>query len=716
MRSLLLCLLGVVACSGARPAPESTLPIKRVVLYRSGVGYFERQGVLPDETLKLRARRDQLNDLLKSLTVVDANGRALSISLPLAASAFLRDSLVPLQRNAPLSEVLSALKGSAVQIRGREGVEHTGRITLVEPAVQAPPMPLPLGRAPEASGREGYVSLLSGAELQRIPIADIATLRLQDKAMALELERQLDALGGQAGAEYVTLDVQLSEAPEHAVTVAYVAEAPLWKPTYRLVIADKSEDSLLQAWAIVDNTSGESWQDVSLSLAAGTPIAFLYDLHTPREVQRPDMSPVGNKAPVRVAVGESSYSEDDEEADLAMEEALASGMGDMAGGPQPMRSAPRSRAMKAKRAPMKSLAYAKKDRAPSLDAATLARSSQGAKRVAALGGLSQFEISENLDVPAGRSTLVALLSEGVRASSVWLYARGGAGGAYAKHPYRVARFKNPTGHILEAGPIAVYRQGAFVGEGLTEAVGAGASVTIPFAVDESILVEVDDRVKRANLRITRIRKGLIEAQEETRYRSEWRVRARASVAPRTVLLREVKRSGTTLDAALKGVEELEDAYLVPIRLAAKATEAELAVEQVAEHSRRLSLWEGRVPELLEALLKQPSLTATQRAKLEPLVAQRRAIQRIDSESAALKRKASALDDRAAETRKNLKAIEKDKAASGLRKRLNTSLTEIAKAREEVGRRLVTLATERLDTKLALEDALDNLDLTVSGAP
>src|SRR5512138_391859 len=89
-RSLLL-----VAALGACPGPRNpysttggALQLSKVVLYRNGIGYFERGGHVSGDKLAIRVRKDQVNDLLKSLTVVDTKGRAVSISMPLDPRAW----------------------------------------------------------------------------------------------------------------------------------------------------------------------------------------------------------------------------------------------------------------------------------------------------------------------------------------------------------------------------------------------------------------------------------------------------------------------------------------------------------------------------------------------------------------------------------------------------------------------------------------------------
>src|SRR5258707_6302239 len=75
---------------------------------------------------------------------------------------------------------------------------------------------------------------------------------------------------------------------ERNLYVSYISEVPIWKTTYRIVLPSKEgKRPLLQGWAIVDNTVGEDWNDVDLSLVAGAPHSFIQQLSEPDYGRRP---------------------------------------------------------------------------------------------------------------------------------------------------------------------------------------------------------------------------------------------------------------------------------------------------------------------------------------------------------------------------------------------------------------------------------------------
>ncbi len=124
------------------PTADSPLKLERVVLYRNGIGYFERSGEIDGDILTIKVRKDQVNDLLKSLTVVERDtGRAVSVSMPLDPQSWANAALSTLQPGrGNLAEVLDTLRGTQVTLSTTDG-SISGRIVMVEVLEDAPADP-----------------------------------------------------------------------------------------------------------------------------------------------------------------------------------------------------------------------------------------------------------------------------------------------------------------------------------------------------------------------------------------------------------------------------------------------------------------------------------------------------------------------------------------------------------------------------------------------
>ncbi len=757
-RALALALVSsvVLGCTdGGRakyPTADADLKLSRVVLYRNGIGYFERVGEIDGDLLTIKVRKDQVNDLLKSLTVVEREtGKAVSVSMPLDPQSWANAALATLAPGrGNLAEVLDSLRGTQVTLSTTEGT-ISGRIVMVEELDDAPSDPVParggmMPPPPPTGGRDHRVTVIDGADMKVVRLSKVRGVRLEDGDLALQLNRTLDASAGEGMFQQIGVSIRLAGASSHDLLVSYVVSAPMWKPTYRVVLPKEGKGkALLQAWAVVDNTSGEDWSDVNLGLTSGAPIAFRYDLHTPRDVDRADLTESGVRKQAQAMVGESTFEEapapppapgyagpsgdgDDERKEIA-----AAGEGRAAAAPK----APAKRASKDKGAyksaepaaaeapsgssgwgrgglasatpmPLEEQAQTRRE----VDFDSLRRSTLAQARAASVAGQTRYDLDTKVTVPDGTSTMVAIVNADVEGEETFLFRPGGAGMGYESNPYRVVRFRNTTPFVLEPGPISIYAGGSFVGEGLSETVGSGTSVTIPFAVEPGILVSSTAKYDGDEMRLMKISRGILEVEQFGRRSTTYAVKAQTLDKGFTVLVRHPK-SGYSYELAPRpeGTEDLADAYLVKVSVPAGSREGTLTVVEQTPSRTSLSIWDKPALELLEKLMLVTDLLPDAKKKLQPIVDARREVAKIDEKLEGLIKQRQQLDQRAEETRRNLDAIQKDQAAAPLRQRLTKRLEEFASEGNKLGREIVELENKKMERRIALEDLLQDLELT-----
>lgn len=741
-----------LACCGEPRSPygvvDASLALDRVVLYRNGIGYFERRGEVDGDVLRIRVRKDQVDDLLKSLTVVDADGQAVSVSMPLDAQSWASPALAVLgPGRGSLASVLDSMRGTEVTLTSREG-EVRGRVMMVERVINEPDpnRSTPRGSTAEGDTQDNKITVVAGDKMRTVRLSRVTGVTLHNGDLAVQLGRNLDASAGEGMFQQVDVEIRLTNARSHDLMVSYVAAAPIWKPTYRVVLPKGGEGAaLLQGWAVVDNLSGEDWEQISLSLTSGAPIAFRYDLHTPRNIHRSDLSGAGTRKQARVSLGETSFqerlSDEEEEADEPEEELLAKkadkssrrerkassgarygGGGDGMPSPEPIEDRFKAAKIASEAGILGSLRADNNESmkdlwgsgeasdGPSLDLDSLRRSTAASARTKQVTGLTQTDLGERVTVPDGTSTMVALLNAEVEASETFLFKPGGAGTGYESNPYRVVRFKNTSEYVLESGPISIYSGGSFVGEGLSEVVGAGASATIPFAVEPGIAVTSTQGSGGQELKLVRIVRGVLEAESFTQRKTTYELRLQPGTGAKEVLIRHPRAGNDyTLNPRPAGTEDLDGAYLVPVPIASGKAMAEIEVIEETPSTIQVTMWDSRSEALLQDLMSSAKLSTEDRARLQPIVDSRAAIGAIDTKIDGLRRQQAELDRRANETRQNLLAIKQDTRAGALRKKLSKRLDEFTREADALGRSIVTLNSERLEAKIALEDMLSDFD-------
>ena len=276
-------------------AVSAQMPIKRVVLYKNGVGYFEHLGsVRGSQEVTISFTSGQLNDVLKSLTVLDLNGGHIS-GVAYGSSApvdrQLGDLHLPIGEKATLTEFLAALRGARLEVRNGANVV-TGRLLSVERKTR-------MGSG--ATLEVDYLSLITDTgEVKTTEVTPAFSVRLLERGLTGKVDRFLDLLASGRDADVRRMVVSTEGSGDRNIFVSYISEVPVWKATYRLVLNSKGASApLLQGWAIVDNTVGQDWEKVQLSLVAGAPQSFIQNLSQPYYSRRPvvPMSQSANASP-----------------------------------------------------------------------------------------------------------------------------------------------------------------------------------------------------------------------------------------------------------------------------------------------------------------------------------------------------------------------------------------------------------------------------------
>jgi hypothetical protein len=281
---LYVCSLAPVQVSLAQtsPAPDK-LPVKRVVLYKNGVGYFEHLGKVQDrQDVAISFTSAQLNDVLKSLTVLDLDGGRIT-GVGYGSQAPLDRQLgeirLPIGQRTSLSEFLDAIRGARIELKS--GAQTlTGRLLSVERKTRASG-----GTALEID----YVAVVTdNGEVRTTELSPAFSVKLLERELSGKVERYLDLSSATREPDIRRMVVSTEGAGSRSVFLSYISEVPVWKATYRVVLNPKSSKTpLLQGWAVVDNTVGQDWENVQLSLVAGAPQSFIQQLSQPFYTRRP---------------------------------------------------------------------------------------------------------------------------------------------------------------------------------------------------------------------------------------------------------------------------------------------------------------------------------------------------------------------------------------------------------------------------------------------
>ena len=270
--------------------PATTLPITRVVLFNSGVGYFSRSGEVDgDARVDLTFPESDVNDLLKSMVLEDFNGgRVSAVSYdsrePIART--LSSFAVNLNGSPTYAGIVSQLRGERVEVSvSATAANQPGKLSGTIVGVERQKVPGG-GQALDAE----VLNLWCAEGLRAVRLGDVQSVRFANPVVESEFRRALEVLALSHDSQKKAVQLHFAGDGRRKVQVGYVVEAPIWKTSYRLLLGDK-ERPYLQGWAMVENPSDEDWAGVKMALVSGRPISFKMDLYNPLYIGRPTVEP-----------------------------------------------------------------------------------------------------------------------------------------------------------------------------------------------------------------------------------------------------------------------------------------------------------------------------------------------------------------------------------------------------------------------------------------
>ncbi len=452
------------------PAAPQTVPVKSVVLFSSGVGYFQHAGsVKGDGNTELRFKTNQINDILKSLVLQDMDGGKVStVQYPSQdpVEKTLKSFQVDITANPPLADLLNQLRGAKVSITHMGSEKYNGVILGVEQR-QVP------GGKQENPLTTWIVNVIDGASIRQIDLNNINEVKLDDLTLQSELDQALKALAKARDTDKKSVVINFTGAGERRIMLGYVVESPIWKTSYRLVIADK--DTQLQGWAIVENQTDNDWENVQLSLVSGRPISFAMNLYQPLYITRPVV-----EMELYQSLRPQTYDEGMGVPAATMPQAAAEAKAltaprvrrNIAGGFGGGGGAGVSGVM---------LEDVKDGNAEVMN---ITSSIQSVASAAKLGELFQYTVG-NVSLPRQKSAMIPIVTDKVEIEKLSIYNQS----VLSKHPLNGAMVTNSTDKHLLQGPITVFEANSYAGDAKIDNVPPGQKRLLSYGIDLQVLVQ-----------------------------------------------------------------------------------------------------------------------------------------------------------------------------------------------------------------------------------
>ncbi len=645
-----------------RPAVPH-LPIQQVVLFSSGVGYFQREGEIQGNArVDLSFPVQDINDLLKSMILTDEGGQVSAVSYDSQAplEKTLKSFAVNLTNNPTFGQILNQTRGERVEaILQQTAAGQPANMVGVVMGVE---------KKKESVNKEAieseFLNLWCNEGMRSVKLADVQRVRFLNPTVDSVIKKALETLALSHDTQKKAVSLSFTGEGKRQVKVGYVVENPIWKTSYRLVLDDKKKP-FLQGWAVVENTQEEDWHGVRMTLVSGRPISFQMDLYQPLFVPRPVVEPE-----LFASLRPPTYSGAmDKPQDGA---AFGGGLGGP--GKDMARAAEKKSATMNRREARDEAVILLKEQQNALDPrkGVTAAASSGS-----LGDFFQYKIENGVTLPRQKSALLPIMNEDVEASKVSIYNQN----THAKFPLLGLKFKNTTKNHLMQGPITVLENQSYAGDARILDLQPKEERLISYAID--LGTEVEPIVPHTPDRITKVKinKGIVETTTKIQTAKTYKIKNR-SEHDRVVLIEHPYRQDFKLVTPEKFSERAQDVYRFEVKVAA-GKDAKQDVREERDVQGTVQLSNSDSNQIRFFLSQQAISEAVKKALQDALV--RKA--KVTAATDAIKQHERRLNDIRADQerlRNNINAVPKDSEAyKRYVKKFDVQETEIEQIQETV---------------------------------
>ena len=687
------------AKSAAAPASPSTaiikdLPVRKVVLYKNGVGYFEHAGVVNgSQRVAIDFTSPQLNDVLQSLTVLDEGGGRIAgvnynSTTPLAEQ--LKTLSLGMTEDPTSTELFGALRGQRVEVTGGPastggGGTITGRLMSIEARTENS------GSADSTKTVDKFyltIVATSGA-VRVIELTPTLSVRPLDANLQGQLDRYLELLASthSTGLRHLTLDA-IGQG-QRQLRVSYISEVPVWKSTYRIVFPREANGkATLQGWAVVDNTVGADWDNVQLSLVAGAPQSFIQPLSQPLYTRRVEV-PIATELETTPQTHEAAEASEDKVVHGPPPSPQASARFMTA----PQLAAPR--AMKSSSGIVSQSVSVDgniggpiaEGRGQAFSAGAMGGVGVGGGVYRASDAISEGDVSTNafddffeyalttpVTIHKNESAMVPILQQDLPAEHVTLWSEREA------TPLRAVWLENKSKLTFDSGSFSIFEAGEFAGEGLLDPIHPGEKRLLSYAADQAVRVKVTSRNGQRRLRHVSFQKGLIvETYMDTA--SVTYSATNSADVDRVVLLEHPRRTnGWTLDGDLKAEETSPNLYRFKLPVPQHSTQK----LEVKERGPQLTTVDLRTnPRQDEFLVRLVKDVPNAQAQIQPVIDAGTAVGLLDFKIAEAKKVEETATADEARDRDNLTALKGNDAAKRFVDELNRAEDQLQATRKQI---------------------------------
>lgn len=464
------------------------LKVERVIIFKHGVSYFILKGHQKGSgKFELEFKIDEMNDILKSLFVLDTSEQgfisSISYDAALNVSHLLKSIMLEIPDRNSLSSLVTQIKGAVVNIKhGTDlisgtvmGIEEIDKfikdIKIIEKML---------------------VLLKEDGVIVKLPFSEISSFKILNEDLRKDLKFYLDTIISSKKKDSKKIIINCESGgnndAKREIVVSYIRESPIWKTSYRLIMSKQQGEQhkcLISGWCMVENTTNQDWENIDLTLMAGMPVSFIYNFYHPIFIKRLKLDPP------RV-LGVKPF-EIEEQTDYG---AIGKAIKQKTTGASPDRARGITVDLAPNASEVPKIGFATDITGGLSDSGLINKLRQTTKtQTKDVGELFEYNISNPVSIKRKQSALVPILTEEIEARKILLYNKN----ENLKYPSACLEIKNNTELILERGPVTIVYDNNLAGEAIIPFMNKGDKRLINYAVEQGVLISVEQKIKNQNI-------------------------------------------------------------------------------------------------------------------------------------------------------------------------------------------------------------------------
>lgn len=329
-------------------------------------------------------------------------------------------------------------------------------------------------------------------------------------------------------------------------------------------------------------------------------------------------------------------------------------------------------------------------------------------------GTSHFESPTPMTVKKQSSAMVSILKGKTKGEVVYLYDPESPRGN-VQFAFRAIRLENPTESTLDSGPVTVFGEGKFIGEGISEPIPPHAAAFIPFALDRQIVVEQNGGEKEEIEHILAVQRGVFSTEVKQTKTTKLTFHNRLQQKARISIRHTTPQGFTLVPMQDVAMEKMGASNILSVEVE-PSSKKELVIEETTPIFKTIDLRSPGGMEIVKLYVSQHAASGPLKEQLTKLVKQQQEIGNLEQKVDTIREQISEYRARVDELHAQIVTLKMVKSAGPLMKDLEKKMQEMSDKLSKSTIALVTTQDDLMMARIRFQDAVAELTLDKKQEP